>query len=97
VTVELTAIRMPDGSHRVIASSPNGVIEGGSVDIPVEDAKPAPKATPHAAGYVGDFKTRHGVFYDHDFGPFRVGVEALREVLPASTNFQFNAKVGVRF
>ena len=98
VTIDLTAFRMKDGSHRVIASSPDGVIQGGSVDVPVEDAAPTPKATPNAAGYVGNFKTRHGVFYDRDLGPFRLGAEALYEnISPAPANFQVNVKLGVRF
>lgn len=37
--VDLSLVRLPDDSRRVIASSPNGEIVGG-VDIPVESAAP---------------------------------------------------------
>lgn len=38
VTVDLSLVRMPDQTRRVIASSPNGTVVGG-LDVPIENPK----------------------------------------------------------
>jgi hypothetical protein len=75
IQVDLTAIRLKDGSHRVIASSPDGTISGGSVDIPVEAARPqaeVPKWS--ASGLVGydvfQKKRVYGALLNRSAGPF---------------------------
>lgn len=42
ITVDLSLVKMPDGTERVIASSPNGAITGG-LDIPVQGPMPTAK------------------------------------------------------
>lgn len=80
VQVDLTLVRMPDGQHRVIASSPNGTIVGG-IDIPVEAAKPQPKELHHAAGLRYTMSTDgskgYGPAYSYDKGFLRIGVDAV--------------------
>jgi hypothetical protein len=52
VTVDLTLVRMPDKTQRVLASSPNGEVVGG-IDVPVLD-QPLPRIQRWtAAGLVG--------------------------------------------
>ena len=73
VTVDLSLVRMPDQTRRVIASSPDGDVVGG-IDVPVE-AAPVP-ASPKwvAAGLVGyDLTQRkqvYGVMLQRSVGPF---------------------------
>ena len=49
VTVDLSIVRMHDGSRRVIASSPNGAILS-AVQIPAEPVRKEPKALKWGAG-----------------------------------------------
>lgn len=75
VTVDLTLVKMPDDSQRVVASSPDGKILKG-VDIPVVSAQPAPTPKLWAAGASFDpFKRTFGVIVERDLGPFRLGTE----------------------
>lgn len=93
VTVDLSLVKMPDDSRRVVASSPNGEIVGG-VDIPVESARPAPAMPKWAAGLsVNPIDRTSGLFIDRDLGPFRIGVELNKP----STGFDARIKAGVRF
>lgn len=72
VRVDLTLLRMQDGTHRVTASSPDGAVIGG-VDIPVEAAKPPPRDLRWSAGalYNPAAKT-YGGFVTRDLGPLRL-------------------------
>lgn len=77
VRVDLTLVRMPDDSRRVIASSPDGRVVGG-VDIPV-----APVVTPRAlawaaGGLYGPSDKSAGVWIDRDLGFVRVGADLIR-------------------
>jgi len=62
VTVDLSLVRMPDQTRRVIASSPNGSVVGG-LDVPIENPKlpRIPRWTASAlAGY--DSSAKRNVF-----------------------------------
>lgn len=104
VRLDLTLVRLQDGTRRVVASSPDGtVIPGASVDIPVEPAKPEPKVLKWAAGAVyggtvwGDKAV--GVFLDRDVAFVRTGVELTRNTYAMSTRqgWEVRARVGIRF
>lgn len=90
--VDLTLVRLPDESRRVIASSSNGKIVGG-VDIPVEAAQ-VYKELKWAAGITANPLDRTlGGFIDRDLGPFRLGAE----VNQIRDGFDVRLKAGVRF
>lgn len=75
VTVDMTLIREPDGSKRVIASSPDGKILSG-VDIPVETAAPPPEPPKWAAGVsLNPLNQTAGVWVERDVMRLRVGLE----------------------
>ena len=71
VTVALTLVRQPDGTKRVIASSPDGQVTGG-MDVPVEAAKPPPRVLVWSVGVVNGGRDRYGGFVSRDLGPLRV-------------------------
>ena len=86
-TVDLTLLRMPDESQRMVASSPDGTIVGG-VDIPVSSAPREPKSTA-----IGGYDLANKAYlagYLHKLGPFQVGVVGTYSPLP-----KFNAFVVV--
>jgi hypothetical protein len=58
VTVDLSLVRMPDASRRVIASSPNGTVVGG-LDVPVE-ASAIPKLQRWTASGIAGFDSHAG-------------------------------------
>lgn len=90
--VDLTLVRLPDESRRVIASSPNGRIIGG-VDIPVESAR-VYKELKWAAGVSYNPLDRgFGGWLDRDLGPFRLGAE-LNQI---KDGFDARLKAGMRF
>jgi len=101
-TLDLTLVRMPDHSQRVIASSPDGEIVGG-VDIPVVPIAPEPRKLQWAAGAVyggtawGDKAI--GAFLDRDFAFLRTGLELTKNTyaLQARQGLEIRAKLGVRF
>ena len=86
-TVDLTLLRMPDDTQRVVASSPDGTIVGG-VDIPVSSAPREPKST--AIGGYDLVNKAYLAGYLHKLGPFQVGVVGTYSPLP-----KFNAFVVV--
>lgn len=75
VTVDMSLVKMPDNTRRVIASSPDGDVVGG-LDIPIEPGKP-PDEKKWAVGLTASVTSGmgFGVFVDRDMGPFRVGAE----------------------
>lgn len=90
VQVDLSLVRMPDDSRRVVASSPTGEIISG-LDIPIIPP-PIPQAFPWAAGaIVGNGVA--GAFLDRDFWRIRAGVEAAH----TPSGWIASARVGVRF
>ena len=74
VTVDMTLVREPDGSKRVIASSPDGAVVAG-LDIPV-DTLPVPEIHPLAAGVsINPANQTAGLWVERDIGRVRVGLE----------------------
>ncbi|MBE7415097.1 MAG: hypothetical protein HS130_07685 [Deltaproteobacteria bacterium] len=93
VRVDLSLVKLPDETRRVIASSVNGEIVAG-VDIPVEAARPV-KEHKWAAGLTMSPVGRgYGAFVDRDLGPFRVGAELNQS---EAYGFDFRLKAGLRF
>lgn len=93
VQVDLSLVKLPDETRRVIASSTNGEIVAG-VDIPVEAARQA-KEPKWAAGLtMSPIGRGYGAFVDRDFGPFRVGAEINQS---EAYGFDFRVKAGLRF
>ena len=68
--VDLTLLRMPDSSERVVASSPDGEIVGG-IDVPVAAAPREPKQT--ALGGYDPINKAYLAGYLRKVGPFQVG------------------------
>ena len=103
VTVDLSLVRLPDQTRRVIVSSPNGEVIGG-VDVPVEAAREA-KALRWAAGYEFARSTwgkSHSIVVQRDLGPLRLGGRVGRVLLTtpiggANTGTEGAVSVMVRF
>lgn len=101
VSVDLALLRMKDGGHRVVASSPNGAILGG-IDIPLAAPEQVARSPPVNA--VGVFARAlipmsGGVFYERDFGWLRAGVDLgyhpWSPLLPAG--LEAGVRAGIRF
>lgn len=74
VTVDMTLVREPDGSKRVVASSPDGQVVAG-LDVPVETL-PVPDARPWAVGIsVDPVRQTAGLWAERDIGRVRFGIE----------------------
>jgi hypothetical protein len=100
VRVDLTLVRMPDQSRRVLASSPDGQVIGG-VDIPVEAAVPQ-RALKWAAGPSWNPSDRtFGAWIERDAGFLRLGADLyqVREPLAAGgrTTWAGFIRAGIRF
>lgn len=88
VTVDLTVVSEPDGSKRVIASSPDGRIIGGS-DIPV-----APITIPRVqswtvGGLYNPSSKKSGGFIQYKKGPYVAQVIAIGDNLSLGVGFSF--------
>jgi len=93
VAVDLSLVRMPDQTRRVVASSPDGEVIGG-VDIPIERER-IRRELRWAAGATYDPADRTwGGFLNRDLGPFRLGIEAHQE---RPTGAAARVMVGVRW
>lgn len=87
VSVDLSLVRMPDHTRRVVASSPDGEVAG--IDIPV-DTPDLPEEHPWAAGLSYDpIKQTPGIWLERDIGHARLGVEV------AQTRIQIGGTAGV--
>jgi hypothetical protein len=100
VRVDLTLVRMPDQSRRVLASSPDGQVVGG-VDIPVEAAVPQ-RVLKWAAGPSWNPADRtFGAWIERDAGFLRLGADLyqVREPLAAGgrTTWAGLIRAGIRF
>lgn len=90
--MELSLVRLPDESRRVILKSDRGEVLN-AVDIPVESARPF-KGLKWAAGVSCNPMDRGlGGWLDRDLGPFRLGAE----INQIKDGFDTRFKVGVRF
>lgn len=73
--VDMSLVRLPDATRRVIASSPDGEVVGG-LDIPVETAAPAPEPKKWAAGVSWSPTHRTaGIWVERDLWRVRLGAE----------------------
>jgi hypothetical protein len=96
VTVDLSLIRLPDNTRRVVASSPDGEVAG--MDIPVEAANPPPKPLLWAAGAsIEPFKQTLGAWVDREVGPLRIGAEINQLANSSLREWDVRAKLGIRF
>jgi hypothetical protein len=100
VRVDLTLVRMPDQSRRVVASSPDGQVIGG-VDIPVEAATPQ-RVMKWAAGPSWNPADRtFGAWIERDAGFLRLGADLyqVREPLAAGGRVTWTGfiRAGIRF
>jgi hypothetical protein len=100
VRVDLTLVRMPDDSRRVVASSPDGQVVGG-VDIPVEAAA-TQRVLKWAAGPSWNPADRtFGAWIERDAGFLRMGADLyqVREPLVAGgrTTWAGFIRAGIRF
>lgn len=92
-SVDLTIVRMPDETRRVVASSSTGIVIG-ALDVPIVPIK-IEKKRPWAAGISrGTAEESWGVWLDRDFGPLRVGGEANKN---GNDNNEARLRLGFRF
>lgn len=71
--VDLSLVRLADGSQRVVASSPDG--ELGGLDIPLPAAGIMPERRPWAMGASWALRNAYGVWADRSVWRFRLGLE----------------------
>lgn len=85
ITVDLSLVRLGDGTQRVIASSDQGTILTG-LDIPVGPPAPTVKTLKNAAGLSYGKNSfggsSSGIVYERDIGPFRLGSEVSQISVP---------------
>lgn len=98
VHVDMSLIRLPDGSRRVVASSPDGDVVGG-VDIPAteEAAKQSRVLKWAAGGYYSPTGSGYGGWLERDFGPFRVGADVGTIKEQQRYGLDARARIGIRF
>lgn len=92
VNLDLSLVRMPDETRRVIVSSQNGYVLDG-IDIPVESAKPVSDAKKWAIGGVYYSNEAYSARVERDFGPTRVSVEAMK----VGSDIVAGVGLGIRF
>lgn len=101
VTVDLTLARMPDGTRRVIASSPDGEVIGG-LDIPTVNITPH-RVLKNAIGmrYVvtSDGGREYGPVYHRDLGWARLTTDLTIADHPNAPQKDISVSVGflIRF
>lgn len=75
VTIDTSLVRLPDGSKRIIVSSPDGQVLKG-IDIPVETAAPPPEPPKWAAGIsIDPIRQTPGIWIERDIWRARLGVD----------------------
>ncbi len=97
--VDLSLVRLPDRTKRVVASSPNGEIVGG-LDVPVETAAPPEEPARWAAGLSADPIHRlPGLWVERDVGRLRLGAEInrVRVLAWGPDGTQIRLRVGMTF
>ena len=97
--VDLSLVRLPDDTRRVVASSPDGQVVGG-VDIPVAAAALPPEPPAWAAGLsMNPTHQTLGVWLERDLSRFRVGVELnqARRAVDSPLNVEARVRIGWRF
>lgn len=99
VKVDMTLVRMPDQTRRVVASSPDGEIVGG-MDVPVETAAPPPERMNWAAGLSWDPLHRTpGAWIERDIARLRLGAELNRTRLDLASRAgtEMRLRIGMTF
>ena len=101
ITVDLSLVKMPDGTSRVIASSPDGTVSGG-LDIPVGPPAPVVTMPKWQAGILyGPSERTYGAFVTRVSGPFVLGAQLIQERLPiqagGGTTVKGMIAVGIRW
>ena len=92
VRMDLSLVRLPDLTHRVIASSPDGTVTGG-IDVPVDTVVAAHREPKWAAGPLYDPGNRRwGGTIDRDVGPLRLSASEL----PPQRGFGNEVLLGLR-
>ena len=102
VRIYLTLVKMPDGTRRVIASSPDGTIDSSSIDIPMGPVtKLEPKTLNWSAGGVfgkdSDGGKSVGVFVDRRMGLAVAGAELARVTSRQLQGWDVRLKFGISF
>ncbi len=92
VRVDLTTVRQPDGTARVIAASPDGAVIGG-VDVPLEPYTPPVAKKWAAGGYYSPLDNGFGGWVSRDLGPWVIGAQAG----VAEKQVDVRGFVGIRF
>lgn len=99
VTIETSLVRLPDGSKRVIVSSPDGQIQR-AVDIPVETAAPPPEPPKWAAGLsIDPLHQTPGLWIERDIWRVRLGAEInqTRQKVGGPTGNEVRVRLGWTF
>lgn len=98
VTVDLSLVRMPDRTRRVIASARGGTILGG-LDIPVESPVEAKRLLWAAGAIWAPGSNAFGGFIHRDVGPLRVGLDVIQSSRPSIGRNALEARllVGIRW
>ena len=96
-TVDMTLVRMPDDTRRVVASSPTGTILGG-LDVPIVPLR-VDRDLVWAAGISrGTGEESWGGWLDRDFGPVRIGGEVNKiSENGYESRYEARFKIGLRF
>ena len=77
VNLDLSLVRMPDETRRVIVSSQNGDILDG-IDIPVEAAKPVSDEKKWSIGAIYYSNKAYSARVERDLGPTRLSFDLLK-------------------
>lgn len=99
VTIDTSLVRLPDGSRRVVVSSPDGQVLKG-VDIPVETAQPPPDPPRWAIGLsVDPVHQTPGLWVERDLWRARVGLDLnqTRQRVGGPTASEIRVRVGWTF
>ena len=100
VTVDLTLVRLPDQTRRVILSSQDGEVVAAE-DIPVETARPVRTMRWAAGGLWNPSDRTWGGWLQRDLGPAVVGLDAYQVREPVTvgggTRWAAQVRLGIRF
>lgn len=94
MTVDISLVRLNDGTHRVIAKSQDGDIVGG-IDIPIEKAS-VPKDYKWVAGGIV-LKNGYGLFVQRNWGSLMVGLDVMQTQHLSNKSMDYAFRAGIRF
>jgi hypothetical protein len=95
VSVDLSLVRMPDDTRRVVASSPDGEVVGG-LDVPIEPIISVAPRNRSAGLSYDPIKQTPGLWVEQDFGRLRVGLDLnqTRVRIGGETGVEARVRVG---